>query len=156
MLLFQARRPQTWRQRRFRLRSLRLGRKGVGSKKPLRRVSLVVKEAAVGGYVAPYPRRRFFSVTRGGKLKNGRCVPSVLGEGSSISFRRCSPAKPRCRHLGLAGRAGCQRHKMAEKPRVQGGPAPQWAVWGGEREATYSEGFRPAFRLRKDRLWTPK
>ena len=54
---------------------------------------------------------------REGKIKNGRCVPSVVGEGSGIAFRRCSPAKPRRSHLGLAGWAHCQRHKMAEAPR---------------------------------------
>lgn len=39
-----------------------------------------------------------------------------VGDGNGILFRRCSPAKPRSSHLGLAGWASCQRHKMAEPP----------------------------------------
>ncbi|KAG8516057.1 Transformer-2 protein-beta, partial [Galemys pyrenaicus] len=78
-----------------------------------------------GGCVVPsflYLFRPVGLKAEGGKIKNGRCVPSVMGEGSSISFRRCSPAKPRRSHLGLAGWARCQRHKMAEEPRVDAGP----------------------------------
>lgn len=67
--------------------------------------------------MALYSKRRFFPLWGWGGIKNGRCVPSVVGEGSGISFRRCSPVKPRRSHLGLADWARCQRHKMAEEPR---------------------------------------
>lgn len=80
-----------------------------------------------------------------GGIKNGRCVPSVVGEGSSISFRRWSPAKPRRSHLGLAGRARCQKHKMAEEPRVNAGP-----TGGGAHTSQGRGGFG---RERSDVLW---
>lgn len=84
---------------------------------------------ARGGAARLRPRdSRFFRYGEG-VIKNGRCVPAVLGEGSGLGSRRCSPAKPRRSHLGLAGRARCQRHKMAARPRVHAhGAAPRSRV----------------------------
>lgn len=101
---------------------------GVGFQKPLWIMFLVVKETR-GRFMGPRPRVGGFFRSKGG-IKNGRCVPSVLGEGSGISFRRSSTAKARSGHLGLAGLARRQRHKMAEAP-LQAGAAPRGAAWGG-------------------------
>lgn len=57
----------------------------------------------------------FPPITEWGRLKMAAASLGV-GDGNGILFRRCSPAKPRRSHLGLAGRASCQRHKMAEPP----------------------------------------
>lgn len=99
----------------------------------------------------------FFPLEEGRKIKNGRCVPLVLGEGSGISFRRCSPAKPRCRHLGPAGRARCQRHKMAEQPRVKAGPRLTDRAGGGRQRSLGGLAHRLALESfcgpRKDGVW---
>lgn len=77
----------------------------------------------------------------------------MLGEGSGILFRRCSPAKARRSHLGLAGLARCQRHKMAEEPRADAGQAaPRKAAWGGWGKKGYVvRVFYPMLRLGKGR-----
>lgn len=53
--------------------------------------------------------------------------PWCWGRGE-VSFLRCSPTKARRSHLGLAGWARRQRHKMAD------GPAPYWVGVGKERQ----------------------
>lgn len=45
---------------------------------------------------------------------------------------------------------------MAEEPRVKPGPRLTRPRGGGERKATFSGGFRPAFSLRKDRFMDPR
>lgn len=120
--IFQARRPRTKR-RAISIPKSEAGRFGVGLKKPLWIVFLFMK--AKGKFMWPPTRVGGFFCYKG-EIKNGRCVPSVLGEGSGILFRRCSPAKPSPQPSwagGLAGWARCQRHKMAAGPRVHAGQA---------------------------------
>lgn len=45
---------------------------------------------------------------------------------------------------------------MAEEPRVKAGPRLTRPRGGGERKATFSGGFRPAFSSRKDRFMDPR
>lgn len=76
----------------------------------------------------------FFPLEEGERLKMAAASPWCWGRGAVSPFRRCSPAKPRCRHLGPAGRARCQRHKMAEEPRVKAGPRLTGPRGGEERQ----------------------
>lgn len=77
----------------------------------------------------------------------------MLGEGSGVLFRRCSPAKARRSHLGLAGLARCQRHKMAEEPRADARPggASQGRVGRVREKATLFGDFYPMLRQGKGR-----
>lgn len=121
-------------------------------KRPSRVVSLVVKEA---------PGRLLWSRTRVGRffrykggLKMAAASPWCWGRGE-VSFLRCSPTKARRSHLGLAGWARRQRHKMADEPRVDAGLARASAGGGGKRKATCFRVFQPVCALGKDRPTGP-
>lgn len=139
--IFQARRPRTKR-RAISAPKSEAGRLGVGLKKPLWIVFLLMK--AKGKFMWPPTRVGGFFCYKG-EIKNGRCVPSVLGEGSGILFRRCSLAKPSPQPSwagGLGALPDAQNGGGAARPR---GPGSRLArVLGGlEKERRVLWGLPP-------------
>lgn len=100
---------------------------------------------------------RFFRYKKGGEIKNGRCVPSVLGEGNGILFRRCSLRSLAAAILGWrSGRAArgtkWRKSGAATRARPTAGGASQSRVGRGE---TFCESD-PLFSQQRSFLWSRK